>query len=327
MHAVGDQYRPRAAAGKSPRASSPTESRPATASGSCPVRDTNGRSSTTPPGTQAAINVPVYETSSPEQIHWILSDSGAVAVFLESEKNKQSFEQVATELPSLTRVWVFDDGVIDELERAGETVSDEDLEAGAATLTPTRMATIIYTSGTTGRPKGCVLTHRTSWSSATTSSTALPERSSTPETLDAAVPADRARVRPRHPDRRDPRRRPARALRRHQEPARRTSQSFQPTFLLAVPRVFEKVFNSAQQKAAGEGKGKIFDSRGERRDRLQPRPSTPAAPACCCGSSTRCSTGSSTASCAPRWAATCSGRSPAARRSAHGSATSSAASA
>ena len=107
-----------------------------------------------------AVSVPVYETSSAEQIQWMLSDSASVAVFLESEKNKATFDEVSVQVPTVTRVWCFEDGVIDALKEDGKQVSDDTLEQRRATLTPDSVATIIYTSGTTGRPKGCTLTHR-----------------------------------------------------------------------------------------------------------------------------------------------------------------------
>ncbi|MFM8352630.1 MAG: AMP-binding protein, partial [Actinomycetales bacterium] len=106
-----------------------------------------------------AVGVPIYESSSAEQVQWILSDSNAVGVFLESAKNRAVFDEVAVDVPDTTRVWVFDDGVIDDLKKQGAAVSDADLEKARASVTPASIATIIYTSGTTGRPKGCVLTH------------------------------------------------------------------------------------------------------------------------------------------------------------------------
>lgn len=105
------------------------------------------------------VSVPVYETSSAEQIQWMLSDSESVAVFLESEKNKRTYDEVADQIPSCTRTWVFDDGALDELAREGAHISDDELEARRQTVSPDSLATIIYTSGTTGRPKGCMLTH------------------------------------------------------------------------------------------------------------------------------------------------------------------------
>jgi len=103
--------------------------------------------------------VPVYETSSAEQVQWILGDSNAVGVFLESSKNKAVFDEVAGELPDCTRTWIFDDGALETLTTAGAGISDEELEARRATLNPESLATIIYTSGTTGPPKGVMLSH------------------------------------------------------------------------------------------------------------------------------------------------------------------------
>ncbi len=205
------------------------------------------------------VNVPVYETSSAEQVQWVLSDSGAVAVFLESHRNRAVFDEVAAQVPAVTRVWVFEDGVIDELKTAGVGVSDEVLEARRATLDPDTLATIIYTSGTTGRPKGCMLTHRNFMFEVDNVVNGLPEvflapGSSTLLFLPIAhvfgraiqLGCVRAGVRLAHaPDIKE---------------LLPGLQSFRPTFLLAVPRVFEKIYNSAQQKANADGKGKIFDT-------------------------------------------------------------------
>ena len=206
-----------------------------------------------------AVSVPVYETSSAEQIQWMLSDSGAVAVFLESDKNKRTFDEVAVHIPTTTRTWVFEDGVIDELKTDGRDVSDEVLEQRRGTLNPDSVATIIYTSGTTGRPKGCTLTHRNFMFEVDNVVNGLPDvflapGSSTLLFLPIAhvfgraieLGCIRAGVRLGHA-----------ADIKDLLPG---LASFQPTFLLAVPRVFEKIYNSAQQKAVADGKGKIFDT-------------------------------------------------------------------
>lgn len=205
------------------------------------------------------ISVPIYETSSPEQIQWNLSDSGAVAIFLESDKNKKAFDQIAVDAPAVTRVWVFDDGVIDDLKTVGMGVSDDDLEARRATLTPDSIATIIYTSGTTGRPKGCVITHKNCMFEVDNVVQGMPDvflapGSSTLLFLPIAhvfgrliqLGCVRAGVRLGHS-----------ADIKDLLPG---LQSFQPTFLLAVPRVFEKIFNASQQKAVADGKGSIFNT-------------------------------------------------------------------
>lgn len=205
------------------------------------------------------VSVPVYETSSAEQIQWMLSDSGSVAVFLESTKNRRTYDEVADQIPTCTRAWVFEDGILDELAREGERISDDELEARRATLSPESLATIIYTSGTTGRPKGCMLTHGNLMFEIDQVVWGLPEvflakDSSTLLFLPIAhvfgrliqLGCIRGGVRLGHS-----------ADIKQLLPG---LASFQPTFLLAVPRVFEKVYNSAQQKAQSAGKGHIFDS-------------------------------------------------------------------
>jgi long-chain acyl-CoA synthetase len=205
------------------------------------------------------ISVPVYETSSAEQVQWILSDSGSVALFCERHANKAVFEEVAVDLPDVTRVWVFDDGAIDALTRAGVDVSDQELEARRVTIQPDTLATIIYTSGTTGRPKGCMLTHKNFMFEvdnvvAGLHDVFLAPNSSTLLFLPIAhvfgrtiqLGCVRARVRMGHaPDVKE---------------LLPLLGSFQPTFVLSVPRVFEKIFNSSQQKAIAAGKGHIFDT-------------------------------------------------------------------
>ncbi|MGI9196367.1 MAG: AMP-dependent synthetase/ligase [Candidatus Nanopelagicales bacterium] len=203
--------------------------------------------------------VPIYETSSPEQVDWILSDSNAVGVFLESSRNKQVFDEVADRVPDCTRVWIFDDNALDTLATAGAGVSDDELESRRATLQPEALATIIYTSGTTGRPKGCMLTHANFMFEVDNVVAGMPELFKVPGAstllfLPLAhvfgriiqLGAIRAGTRLGHaPD---------------VKTLLPDLQSFQPTFLLAVPRVFEKVFNSAQQRATAEGKGNIFNT-------------------------------------------------------------------
>ena len=206
-----------------------------------------------------ATVVPIYETSSAEQVEWILGDSNAVGVFLESAKNKKVFDEVADRLPDCTRAWIFDDGALDTLAAAGAGISDEELERRRATLNPESLATIIYTSGTTGRPKGCMLTHGNFMFEVSNIVAGMPQLfsvqgASTLLFLPLAHVFGRiiqlgcihSGTRLGHaPDVKN---------------LLGDLQSFQPTFLLAVPRVFEKVFNSAQQKATAEGKGNIFNT-------------------------------------------------------------------
>jgi long-chain acyl-CoA synthetase len=204
------------------------------------------------------ISAPIYETSSAEQVQWILTDSGSVALFCEREANKAVFEEVAVETPDVTRVWVFEDKCLDALITSGVNVSDEELESRRITLTPDSTATIIYTSGTTGRPKGCMLTHRNFMFEVdniveglgnvfrgTNSSTLLFLPIAHVFGRTVQLGCVRAKVRMGHaPDVKE---------------LLPLLGSFQPTFILSVPRVFEKIFNSSQQKAIAAGKGNIFD--------------------------------------------------------------------
>lgn len=205
------------------------------------------------------ISVPIYETSSPSQVAWNLGDSGAVAAFGEAAHHEDIIRQAVSSegLTALTHVWQLEGRGLDELRAAGTAVSDADLEARRSQAQLTDIATIIYTSGTTGRPKGCELTHGnfvelSENALATSLSQIVNENAKTIMFLPLAhvfarfisVLAVAAGVTVAHtPDI------------KHLLP---DLQSYQPTFILAVPRVFEKVYNSALTKAEDGGKGAIF---------------------------------------------------------------------
>src|SRR5216683_280980 len=209
--------------------------------------------------TAGAVTVPVYETSSAEQAEWILSDSGARACFVETAGHEDTIGSFRDRVPALEHLWRIEPGAaLDALRAARADVSDEVITERATAAKATDLATIIYTSGTTGRPKGCELTHenlladvRNAFLGPLTIMTAADN----PGTLlflplahvfariievgcieggivlghcgdlNALLPA---------------------------------LASFRPTFILAVPRVFEKVYNGAEQKAVSEKKGAIF---------------------------------------------------------------------
>ena len=105
------------------------------------------------------VTVPIYETSSAEQMQWIISDSSAVAVIVENEANLAMLESIRSQVPTVAHTWIFDRGALSELRSAGAWISDADADVRRAAVTPNDTCTIIYTSGTTGRPKGCVVTH------------------------------------------------------------------------------------------------------------------------------------------------------------------------
>ncbi len=213
-----------------------------------------------------AVTVPIYETSSDEQVEWILADSGARGAVVETPALAARVEALRARTPDLADVWVIDDadgaGAVTDLTEAGGAVTDDDLEARRAALTPASNATVIYTSGTTGRPKGCVLTHGNFLVELGVATHELDdlfadEDAATLLFLPLAhvfariiqIGAVQARVRLGHS-----------ADIRHLVDDLAT---FRPTFLLAVPRVFEKLFNTASQRAAAEGRGKIFDRAAE----------------------------------------------------------------
>ena len=207
--------------------------------------------------TVGAVPVPVYETSSAGQIRWIMSDSGAVAMVVEDQAMTALVSGVRDDLPALRDVWQIDAGGLDDLAAAGADVSDEDLDRRREGLTRADLATIIYTSGTTGEPKGCELTHDNFMALSENAAERLsvvvrPPGSSTLLFLPLAhvfarfiqVLVVQAGARMGHtPD-------PKTVL--------DDLAGFQPTFLLSVPRVFEKIYNSSEQKAEGGGKGKVF---------------------------------------------------------------------
>jgi long-chain acyl-CoA synthetase len=209
-----------------------------------------------------AVTVPVYETSSADQIEWILGDSGAVAVVAEGHEHTARVAERRSLLTELHHVWSLEDNAIAVLQRLGDDIDDAELEQRRTSATPLDLATIIYTSGTTGRPKGCELTHGCFMVEL---GVAIPELGALFESDDAStllflplahvfarivqIGAVKARVRLGHS---------ADIKRLLPDLA-----EFQPTFLLAVPRVFEKVFNTASQRATAEGRGGIFDRAAE----------------------------------------------------------------
>ncbi|ARJ05131.1 long-chain-fatty-acid--CoA ligase [Cnuibacter physcomitrellae] len=203
-----------------------------------------------------AVLVPIYETSSPTQVAWNLSDSGATAIIVETAEHFARFDEVRADLPAVTTVWQVDLGDLDKLASSGIDVPDEEVERRRRLAKGSDLATLIYTSGTMGRPKGCILTHSNfvelSRNAAVAMSDVVKPGASTVLFITTAhVFARFISVMSVH----------AGVKVGHQADTKRLLEalgSFKPTFLLAVPRVFEKVYNSAEQKAESGGKGKIF---------------------------------------------------------------------
>jgi long-chain acyl-CoA synthetase len=207
--------------------------------------------------TAGAVVVPIYETSSAEQAEWILSDSAARVVIAETDTFEKMITDARDRLPALEHLWRVHPGLSD-LAASGAGVTDEAVAERTRTATAADLATLIYTSGTTGRPKGCQLTHenmladvRNAFMGPLAAFTTAPGASTLLFLPLAHVFArvievgclDAGIVLGHCPDVKN-----------------LVSElgSFQPTFVLAVPRVFEKVYNTAELRAGDGVKGKMF---------------------------------------------------------------------
>ncbi|MGV9390960.1 AMP-dependent synthetase/ligase [Streptomyces olivaceus] len=207
--------------------------------------------------------VPVYPTSSAEQCMWMLYDAEVTAAVVEHEDHAMTIATVIDRLPHLRGLWQLDSGIVQDLYDAGAHLDDEIVHRHRKAVTPDSVATIIYTSGTTGRPKGCVISHGNfMWEADTVIERWEPvfhsKRGDEVATLlflplahvfgrMVEVAAIRGRVRFGH------------------QPQLNASAllpdlaAFRPTFILAVPYIFEKVFNAARRKAEKDGKAGPFE--------------------------------------------------------------------
>ncbi|MFI7088024.1 AMP-dependent synthetase/ligase [Streptomyces anulatus] len=209
------------------------------------------------------VTVPIYPTSSAFQARWILQNSGAVACAVESKEQGRVISQERKQLGGLAHLWQFDTGAIGHLKSLGKDIPDAAVTARRASLEPDTPATLIYTSGTTGRPKGCVLTHGNFFAEVDNAIELLhpvfksvsKDPASTLLFLPlshvfgrmVAIGCMRARVRLGH------------------APSIQTEElladlaGFRPTFLLAIPYVLEKVYNTGRATAEKMGRASSFD--------------------------------------------------------------------
>ncbi|MGH3711407.1 MAG: AMP-dependent synthetase/ligase [Pseudonocardiaceae bacterium] len=209
--------------------------------------------------------VPIYETSSPEQVEWILSDSSAKAIVVETAPHREMVQGLVDRLGGPVLLWQIEpapsrgdpDAAIDTLTALGTEVGDDAVRERATAVGAGDLATLIYTSGTTGRPKGCEITHRNLLAATRAAVGELPGLLQPGSSALLFLPLAHvfarivqcgcvyARTTLGHtPDTRN---------------LIAELAEFRPTFVLAVPRVFEKLYNAAKQKAHAAGKGRIFD--------------------------------------------------------------------
>jgi long-chain acyl-CoA synthetase len=212
-----------------------------------------------------AVTVPIYETSSAEQVEWILSDSGARALIVETPAHLQANSEVLARLPGVERIWLIEGpdaegqaAQLDSLAADGAGISDEELAGRRASRQAADLATIIYTSGTTGRPKGCELSHLNLLANVRNAIGGLPDIFTQPgRSALLFLPLAHSFARIIQIGCLES----GTVLGHTADVAHLVEDlgTFQPTFILAVPRVFEKVYNGAEQQAAASGaKSRIF---------------------------------------------------------------------
>ena len=207
--------------------------------------------------TAGGCTVAIYETSAADQAQWILEDSATTMLVLETPEHAEALKAVTEGAADLREVLQIDAGAIEELSTRGAGVSDEDLHARRKQVNASSPATLIYTSGTTGRPKGVQLTHGNFYAEIQATSMALHDSMNEGNRTLMFLPMAHVFARA-----------VSVAAFESKVTIGHTSDvttlldqfaTFKPDFILSVPRVFEKVYNSAKQKAYDGGKGKIFD--------------------------------------------------------------------
>lgn len=233
-----------------------------------------------------AVTVPIYETSSPEQVRWVLEDSGSVLVFTETEAHARMVKELHDELPALRKVLRLESSgvtALDELAEAAATADAGELQRRLAGLRSTDPATLIYTSGTTGRPKGCQLTHSNLLHETRGAAACFPTLLRQHERLLVFLPLAHVLAR-------------ALSLTAFANKVTLGYTSdiknlvpmlsvFKPTIVVSVPRVFEKIYNTAELNAQDSGKGRIFAlavktaiAWSEAQERSDPEEVSPAEP-------------------------------------------------
>ncbi|NNF55284.1 MAG: long-chain fatty acid--CoA ligase [Acidimicrobiales bacterium] len=204
-----------------------------------------------------AVTVPIYDSSSAEQVAWIVGNSESVLTLVETDAMATEFDSVASGLSSCRERLVIEGGALDTLIARGAEVPESEVEARIAGITPDSLATVIYTSGTTGRPKGCMLTHRNLATNVAQGVSATDDMFQDGDSALIFLPLAHILTKTTF----------LFCLQRGVRVIFATDVAHlaeelkmaSPEFMSAVPRIFEKIYNGAQKKAYDEGKGKIFD--------------------------------------------------------------------
>ncbi|MGW4325749.1 AMP-dependent synthetase/ligase [Nocardia sp. NPDC004573] len=203
--------------------------------------------------------VAIYDSSAAEQAKWILQDSATKLLILDSDKHRKVIDEIETgSLPDLRQTLQIDKGALDELIAGGADLDDQIVHERRAQVGAQSPATLIYTSGTTGRPKGVMLTHANLYAESKSDRIALHKYVTEGKKTLMFLPLAHVFARAVALAAFD-----AKVVVAHTADWSTLVEqfgSYQPHFILSVPRVFEKVFNSAKQKAHDGGKGKIFDA-------------------------------------------------------------------
>ena len=207
--------------------------------------------------TAGAVVVPIYETSSAEQVQWILSDSGARAIVVETAAHEALVHQIRASTPALVDVWQIESGAVDTLTDGGAEVEDGIVHARLDATKPSDLASIIYTSGTTGRPKGCRLTHGNFICEVFEVSAGLADLFNSEGSTLLFLPV--AHVFGRAIEFGAVATGCALGHTSDLENLIADLDAFKPTFVLSVPRVFEKVYNTAKHQAHAGGKSWVFE--------------------------------------------------------------------
>jgi long-chain acyl-CoA synthetase len=207
-----------------------------------------------------AVTVPIYETSSAEQVRFVLADSGAVLAFAETDAHADKIEQLNDELPEMRKVLRIDGSgqqALDALAEAGKGVERSELDARLGGIRAADPATLIYTSGTTGRPKGCQLTHSNLVYEIRGAKSCFPTLLDKGERMLVFLPL--AHVLARGITVAAFANKVTLGFTSDIKNLVPTFGVFKPTLVVSVPRVFEKVYNTAEQNARSDGKGRIFE--------------------------------------------------------------------